>query len=126
MGVHTGDVGTRDGDYVGLDVHRAAHIAAAAHGGQVLLSGTTAALVGSTLPAGVSLADLGDPGLKDIDSPEHLFQLNTAGLPTDFPPPRALTAGSDLCPGGGLEFASDAEAELARARELPLGHGFSR
>ena len=120
MGVHTGDVGTRDGDYVGLDVHRAARISAAAHGGQVLVSGTTAALVGSTLPAGVSLADLGDHRLKDIDNPEHLFQLNIYGLPTDFPPPRALTARYELLPAEVSSFIGR-EAELARARELLAG-----
>ncbi len=75
MGIHTGD-GRLDGDgsYVGADVHRAARVAAAGHGGQVLLSETTSSLVADELPAGVRLRGLGEHRLKDL-RPERIFQL---------------------------------------------------
>ena len=96
MGLHTG-AGVLGGDnYVGLDVHRAARISAAAHGGEVLLSGPTRALVERALPAGLSLRDLGQFRLKDLERPETLVQLVIAGLPADFPPPRSLEAPSNL------------------------------
>src|SRR3954449_2681353 len=94
MGVHTGeaDVG-RDG-YVGLDVHRAARICAAGHGGQVLISGSTCELVARELPLDVALRDLGEHRLKDLDHPERLFQLVVGDLPADFPPPVSPSPGS--------------------------------
>ena len=92
MGLHTGD-GVRGGDsYVGLDVHRAARVAAAGHGGQVLLSGATQSLTTGQLPAGVSLVDLGQHRLKDLSRPEHLWQLAIEGLPASFPALRTLEA----------------------------------
>jgi len=77
---------------VGLDVHRAARIAAVAHGGQVVLSEATRQLAGSQLPGGVSLRDLGLHRLKDIDAPEHIYQLVVAGLPEHFPPLKTTLA----------------------------------
>ena len=98
MGLHTGE-GTLGGDnYVGLDVHRAARIAAAAHGGQVLISATTRALVEGSLPAGFELRDLGEYRLKDLERPERLVQLVGPGLADDFPPPRTLETPSNLPP----------------------------
>jgi predicted ATPase/class 3 adenylate cyclase len=92
MGLHTGE-GVRGGEsYVGLDVHRAARVAAAGHGGQVLLSGATQALTTGQLPDGVSLVDLGQHRLKDLSRPEHLWQLAIDGLPASFPAPRTLDA----------------------------------
>jgi predicted ATPase/class 3 adenylate cyclase len=92
IGVHTGE-GTLGADnYVGVDLHRAARIAGSAHGGQVLLSEATRGLVEDAIPEGVSLRDLGEHRLKDLDRPERLFQVTVPGLPTDFPPPRSLTA----------------------------------
>jgi predicted ATPase/class 3 adenylate cyclase len=94
MGLHTG-VGTpasqeAGADYVGIDVHRAARIANIAHGGQVLISGTTATLAGQELGPGVTLRDLGEHRLKDLAQPEHVYQLVIDGLPNDFPPVRSL------------------------------------
>lgn len=90
MGLHTGE-GVLGGDnYMGLDVNRAARIAAAGHGGQVLLSEATAALVRGSLPQELALRDLGRHRLKDLPQPEPLFQLVLPGLPADFPPPRSL------------------------------------
>src|SRR6266496_754764 len=75
MGVHTGE-GVAGGDnYIGLDVHLAARIAAAGHGGQVLLSEATRALVAHALPQGVTVRELGMHRLKDIEHPEHLYDL---------------------------------------------------
>ncbi len=94
MGMHTGD-GTpaskeAGADYVGIDVHRAARIANIAHGGQVLISGTTATLAGRDLGDGTTLRDLGEHRLKDLAQPERIYQLLIDGLPNDFPPVRSL------------------------------------
>src|SRR5262245_44091837 len=75
MGVHTGEGVLGGEDYIGMDVNRTARIAAAAHGGQVLLSRATHALVEHHLPGGVDLRDLGEHRLKDIPHPEQLFDL---------------------------------------------------
>ena len=89
MGLHTGE-GTLGGDdYVGLDVHRAARIGAAGHGGQVLISESTRALVEHTLPETVALRNLGDHHLRDLEHPERLYQVLIPGLPADFPPIRS-------------------------------------
>jgi class 3 adenylate cyclase len=89
MSLHTGEPVVGEEGYVGIDVHRAARICAAGHGGQVLLSATTAALVSGALPDGVSKRDLGAVHLKDIDEPEQVTQLVIDGLPASFPPLRA-------------------------------------
>ena len=92
MGLHSGEPVRHDDGYVGLDVHRTARIAAVVHGGQVVLSETTRQLAGSRLPAGASLRDLGLYRLKDIEAPEHLYQLVAAGLPERFPPLKSTLA----------------------------------
>jgi len=92
MGLHSGEPVRHADGYVGLDVHRAARIAAVAHGGQVVLSEATRQLAGSRLPAGVSLRDLGLHRLKDIDAPERIYQLVVAGLPEHFPPLKTTLA----------------------------------
>ena len=84
MGIHTGEPATGSDGYVGLDVVRAARICAAAHGGQVLVSETTRALLGEGLD-GLALQDLGEHRLKDFDRAERLFQLTGAELPQSFP-----------------------------------------
>jgi predicted ATPase/class 3 adenylate cyclase len=96
MGLHTGE-GVLGGDnYLGIDVNRAARIAAAAHGGQVLLSDATRALVEEALPDAVGLLDLGEHRLKDFDRPIRLFQLTAPEFRTDFPPPRSLEVPTNL------------------------------
>lgn len=87
MGVHSGEPTVTDEGYVGLDVVRAARICAAGHGGQVLVSAATRALVGADLPSGVRVLDLGERHLKDVGY-EHLYQLLIDGLPDEFPPVR--------------------------------------
>jgi len=90
MGLHTGEPQITALGYMGIDVHRAARIAAAAYGGQVLLSQTTSDLVEKELPADVSLRDMGEHRLKDLRQPKHLYQLVITGLPSDFPPLKTL------------------------------------
>jgi predicted ATPase/class 3 adenylate cyclase len=92
MGLHTGQGHLAGGDYVGIDVHRAARIAAAGHGGQILVSDTTRALVEPDLPPTFALVDLGLHRLKDLAHPERLYQLSVEGLPPKFPPLRSLEA----------------------------------
>ena len=91
MGLHTGEAHRSGDDYGGFDVNRAARVAAVGHGGQIVLSETTAALVADALPAGASLLDLGAHPLRDVPRPERLHQLSIVGLSADFPPVR--TAG---------------------------------
>jgi predicted ATPase/class 3 adenylate cyclase len=117
MGLHTGEgmVGT-DG-YVGLDVHRAARIANAAHGGQVIIGAATRALVEDALPDGVTLRHLGAHHLKDIERPEHLYQLVMHGLPDVFPPIRTLDARQTNLPAERTSFVGR-EREIAELGEL--------
>lgn len=110
MGVHTGEPALGGEGYVGLGVHRTARIAAAGHGGQVLISEATRSLLEGEEPAGVSLLDLGPQVLKDFDRPQRLYQLVAEGLPDEFPPLRALAAQEQA----ELAFAGK-EAELAEA-----------
>jgi class 3 adenylate cyclase len=94
MGLHTGAAEFRDGDYFGGALNRTARIMSAAHGGQVLLSASTAERVAAQLSEGVSLRDLGEHRLKGLQNPERLLQLVATGLPADFPPLESLTAHS--------------------------------
>jgi predicted ATPase/class 3 adenylate cyclase len=90
MGIHCGEAARTAAGLVGLEVHRAARVAAAGYGGQVLVSEAAAVLVRDGLPPGVALADLGVHRLKDLGRPERIFQLTAAGLPAGFPPLRSL------------------------------------
>jgi predicted ATPase/class 3 adenylate cyclase len=119
MGLHTG-VGELDvggADYVGIDVNRAARIAAAGHGGQVLLSHATRALVEHDLPDGVILRDLGQHRLKDIDYPEHLHDLIIDGLGSNFPALRTLDVHPTNLPARRTSFVGR-EKEIAEINEL--------
>src|SRR5215211_3906572 len=117
MGLHTGE-GTRGGDdYAGLDVHRAARIADAAHGGQVIVSDTTRALVEQALPDGAALRDLGPHRLRGLAEPERLHQLAADGLPDEFPPPRTLDARPGNLPVALSSFVGR-ESEIAEVERL--------
>jgi predicted ATPase/class 3 adenylate cyclase len=96
MGIHSGEPAEHEGSYVGMDVHRAARIAAAAHGGQVVLSEATRLLADSGLPDGVSVRDLGFHRLKDIAEAERIWQLTAPGLRADFPPLKSLGTQASL------------------------------
>jgi predicted ATPase/class 3 adenylate cyclase len=125
MGIHSGEGILADGTYVGNDVNRAARIAAAAHGGQILLSETTSSLVTETLPDGTTLRALGEHRLKDL-RPERLCQVVVDGLPADFPPIRSLDARRNNLPTQLTTFVgrekelAEVEALLGRARLLTL------
>jgi predicted ATPase/class 3 adenylate cyclase len=115
MGLHTGEpTATADG-YVGLDMHRAARVAAAAHGAQVLLSQTTRGLLPETLD-GLTFRDLGDHRLKDLTGPQRLHQLCIDGLSADFPPPRTLEGRVTNLPSQPTPLVGrDRELEAVRA-----------
>ena len=85
IGLHSGEAQAVGGSLVGLDVNRAARIAAAAHGGQVIASSATHALVANALPAGVAVRELGEFRLRDLQAPERIYQVEGDGLPTTFP-----------------------------------------
>ena len=126
IGLHTGEAALVGNEYLGLDVHRAARVASAAHGGQILVSETTRALVDHALPAGLILKDLGLHRLKDLARPERLFQLTIPGLPSDFPTLRTLEATPNNLPTQLTSFIGrddqvrEAKQLLARSRLLTL------
>jgi predicted ATPase/class 3 adenylate cyclase len=121
MGMHTGEgrpaSADAGADYVGIDVNRAARVANAANGGQVLLSEATAMLARADLGDGVSLRDLGEFRLKDLARPEHLYQLVIQGCPVDFPPVRSLDRTTTHLPPQPSTFVGRA-AEIAEGRRL--------
>ena len=117
MGLHTGEPELTSEGYIGLDVHRAARIMNAGHGGQVLLSPVTRELVEHDLPDGVSLRDLGEHRLKDIEPPCHLFQMVIPDLPTDFPPLKTLDIRLHNLPIQPTSFIGR-EQEMAAVSEL--------
>ncbi len=113
MGLHTGEPLAEGENYVGIDVHRAARIAAAGHGGQVLLSQATADL------AGADVRDLGLHRMKDLSAPERLFQLGTEA----FPPLKTLRETNLPVPATpflGREREIEDIAELLRRRDVRL------
>lgn len=85
MGLHTGEPAIHEDGYVGLDVVRAARICTVGRGGQILLSETTRALLGSGLPDGVSVFPLGQRHLRGIDEPERVYEIAIEGLEQDVP-----------------------------------------
>lgn len=101
IGIHTGEPWVDMEGYTGLDVHRAARITNIGHGGQVLLSETTSALIRDELPPGVSMRGLGLFHLKDMESPENIHQLVIQDLPSDFPPLNSMHTISNEGEAGG-------------------------
>jgi predicted ATPase/class 3 adenylate cyclase/DNA-binding CsgD family transcriptional regulator len=122
MGIHTGEPMAREGDYVGIDVHRAARICNAAHGGQILISDATRIVLEQVLPKGVTLKLLGEHRLKDLLRPERLFQVVHPDLPESFPPLRTLDAHPNNLPLQPTAFIGR-EAELMRTRTALLKEG---
>jgi predicted ATPase/class 3 adenylate cyclase/DNA-binding CsgD family transcriptional regulator len=117
MGLHTGEPQRTADGYVGLDVHRAARLVSAGHGGQVLLSQTTCSLVEQDLPEGVYLRDLGEHRLKDLGRPMRLFQLVITDLAADFPPLHTLESFPNNLPVQPTPFLGR-EHEVAAIRDL--------
>ena len=117
IGIHTGSPVAYDDGYVGMDVHRAARIAASAYGGQVLVSDATAVLAQA---AGVEFRDLGRHSLKDLPQPEHLFQVVAPGLAEEFPSVRGLGSTAGLpTPSTPLIGRDEALAELTELLGRP-------
>ena len=126
IGVHAGRaMHTRTG-YVGMDVHYGARVAAAAHGGQVLVSGAVAAALGDVTGASSDestppLRPLGEFHLKDIREPVELYQVEVPGLPGDFPPPRTLDEADEPPAPGDPPYPG-----LARYEEADAARFFGR
>jgi predicted ATPase/class 3 adenylate cyclase len=121
MGLHTGEGRPGGDDYLGIDVNRAARIAAAGYGGQVLISDATRSLVEHDLPNGVRIRNLGEHRLKDIVHPERLYDLEIAGLRADFPPPKTLDARPNNLPLQLTSFVGR-ESEIADTVRLLTDH----
>ncbi|HKY47331.1 MAG TPA: adenylate/guanylate cyclase domain-containing protein, partial [Acidimicrobiia bacterium] len=121
MGLHVGEAHHRDGDYIGVEVHRAARVAGVAHGGQILLSEAAAAVIGDTIPEDLGLRDLGFHRLKDFDSPARLFQVTGSRLASDFPPIRTAGRRDTNLPTSLTSFVGR-EAELADLEDLLGSH----
>jgi predicted ATPase/class 3 adenylate cyclase len=115
--LHTGEATVHDGDYFGAVVNRCARLRAAGHGGQVLLSQATLDEVQSALPQNLGFRDLGAHRLKDLQQPEHLFQLLHPNLPADFPPLRSLEAFAHNLPAQLTSFIGREQA-MAEVKQL--------
>lgn len=113
MGIHTGEAVERDGDYFGPTLNRGARVMSAAHGGQVLVTGTTARMLDGS---GVTLVDLGEHVLRDIDGVEHLFQVAAAGLSATFPPLRTTGSAHRSLPSQRSSFVAARRRSLVRER----------
>jgi class 3 adenylate cyclase len=142
MGLHTGEPAVGSEGYLGIDVVRAARLCTVGRGGQVILSETTRALVGGSLPDGVTVHTLGERLLKDIDEPERIFELDIEGAPTpeaDVPSPGTPTptpqhpAGPGPAPGPaggsmddlGARLSQQIQEHVRRKLEEPLARMFS-
>jgi predicted ATPase/class 3 adenylate cyclase len=117
IGMHTGEAPLVGEEYIGLDVHHAARVAASAHGGEVVLSEATRGLVEGNLPAGLSVRDLGMHRLKDLSRPERLFQLVIDGAPNDFPALRTLESTPNNLPTQLTSFVGR-ERDVEEAKKL--------
>ncbi|MDP9332659.1 MAG: adenylate/guanylate cyclase domain-containing protein [Actinomycetota bacterium] len=113
IALHTGEAQERGGDYFGPTVNRAARLMALAHGGQVLVSRATEAIVGDALPAHVELVDLGHHRLHDLSRPEQIFKVVHPELRREFPPLRSAGRGSGNLPVQVTSFLGR-EADSAR------------
>jgi class 3 adenylate cyclase len=113
IGIHTTEAHLHADGYVGAGVSRSARICAVAHGGQVVLSHTTAGIVDDQNLAGVRLRDLGEHKLKDIPEPQRLFQVEAEGLRAEFPPLAAPTVAGGI----GTLLATDLVAWTQMIRE---------
>ena len=117
MGLHAGEASSSAAGLVGLDIHRAARIAAAAHGGQIVVSDAIRALVIASRDSSISLHGLGSHRLKDLREPQPLSQVVADGLRLDFPPLRSLDARPNNLPTQLTSFVGR-ERELAEAGAL--------
>jgi predicted ATPase/class 3 adenylate cyclase len=116
-GMHAGIDERRDGDFFGRSVNRAARIAAAAHGGQILVSEAVAALVAGCMPAAITLRDLSLVRLRDLARPERIYQVAHPELRFAFPPLRSLEATPSNLPMQVTSFIGR-QGELAEVKRL--------
>lgn len=117
MALHTGTAEQRDGDYFGSALNRVARLLAAGHGGQILLSETTRALVEHALPSEVTLRDHGQHRLKDLARPERIFQLLAPGFLNDFPALKSLDSFPNNLPRQLTSFVGRTK-EIAEIKSL--------
>ena len=117
MGIHTGEAVLAGDNYAGVAVHRAARIASAAHGGQVVVSHTTAGLLADEPAQDLTLRTLGEHKLKDLTEPQQLYQLVGDGLASEFPPVRTLDNRPTNLPIQATPFVGR-ERELAETTGL--------
>lgn len=117
MALHSGAAQHRDGDYFGPALNRVSRLVNVGHGGQILLSQSTAELVKDDLHGGVSLSDLGEKRLRDLVLPERIYQVNAPGLPADFPPLRTLDQLPNNLPQQVTSFIGR-EREMADVKRL--------
>ncbi|HET7026617.1 MAG TPA: tetratricopeptide repeat protein [Candidatus Limnocylindrales bacterium] len=120
MGIHTGEPISGEAGYVGMDVHRASRICNAGHGGQVLVSKTSCDLAQGELPDEVSLLDLGEHRLKDLPSPDRLFQVVAPGLGREFPPLRSIDSRPNNLPRQLTAFIGR-QREIGEAKRILAG-----
>jgi predicted ATPase len=126
IGLHTDEGVMFDGGYANRPINRCSRLMAAAHGGQVVVSGPTEALVRDQLPVGMGLIDLGEHRLRDLGRPTRVFQLNAAGCREDFPPLRSLESFPGNLPAQVSSFigrqaeAARVAAALAESRVVTL------
>src|SRR5258708_25218852 len=116
MGLHTGEPEVRGGDYYGTVLNRASRLMSIGHGGQILVSATTADLVRDQLPDRASLLDLGEHRLKDLVRSERVFQVLHPDLPGEFPPVNSLDAFPNNLPVQLTPFVGR-EREMAQAKQ---------
>ncbi len=121
MAIHAGTAESRDGDYFGPALNRAARILAIGSGGQVILSAVAAVLARDRLPATMELRDLGSHRLRDLDRPEQVFQLVAPDLPSEFPPLRSLSTRRSNLPVQVTSFVGR-ESDLAEVETLIARH----
>jgi sulfur relay (sulfurtransferase) DsrF/TusC family protein len=119
MGLHTGEPHVGEEGYLGLDVVRAARISAAGHGGQILISETTRALLGNQLPEGVAVHDLGQQHLKDVQH-EHIYELTIDGRSLAGKPLKTEAAGSSRSEEMGKRFEERINAFVEKQLESAM------
>jgi predicted ATPase/class 3 adenylate cyclase len=117
MAIHTGEPAMAAGEFVGLDLHRAARICDAGHGGQILVSATAGSLIEGRLAAQVTLRNLGSHRLRDLQQPEQLFQVVHPDLPQEFPALRSLETSPNNLPRQLTSFVGR-ERELGNVKRL--------
>jgi class 3 adenylate cyclase len=125
MGLHTGEPQVGEHGYLGIDVVRAARICSAGHGGQILLSETTRALLGNALPQGASVLDLGQQNLKDIQH-ERIFQLALDDQPEEKRPLKTADGPDSRADAMARSFEQRMEQRISDYVERQLENAMSK